>query len=91
MPQRLRRLQNISGDADGDTLGGFPHRITCEMRIARGGLDAAETEQPADDWQALAVRKCPRGEGMSEVVNSPLFQPGAPTDARPRMLKADRC
>ena len=64
MPQRLRCLQNISGDADGDSLGGFPHRIMCKMRIARGGLDAAEPEQPADDWQALAERKYPRGEGV---------------------------
>ena len=41
------------------------------MRIARGRLDPAVTEQPADDRQPLAVRERPRGEGVTEVVDPP--------------------
>ena len=61
------------------------------MRIARGGPHPAVTEQPADDRQPLAERERPRGEAVTEIVNSPVFQPGAPMDAAPRLLKEGRC
>ena len=52
-------LQDIGSDADGDALGGFPHRVAREMRIARSRLHPSVTEQPADDRQALAERERP--------------------------------
>ena len=39
------------------------------MRIARGRLGLAVTQQPADDRQALAERQRPRGEAVSDVVD----------------------
>ena len=42
----MEPLQNVFGNAHGCPLGGFPHRIPRKMRIARGGLDSAVTEQP---------------------------------------------
>ena len=62
------------GDPDGDPLGGFPDRVAVEMRIARGRLGLAVTEQPADDRQPLAERERPRGEGVAKVVNSQVLQ-----------------
>ena len=43
----------ISIDADRDPLSGFPDRIAREMCIARSRFDAAVTEEPADDRQAV--------------------------------------
>ena len=74
------RLQDISGDADGDALSGFSYRVACEVRIARGGLDPAVTEQSADDRQALAERERPRGERVAQVVDAHALQ-----SARSRM------
>ena len=62
-----RRLQ-VSGDPDGDPLGGFPDRAAVEMRIARGRLGLAVTEQAADDRQALAKRERPRGVAVSPIL-----------------------
>ena len=70
MSQRLKRLQDISGDADGDALGGFPDRVAREMRIASGGFHTAVTEQLADDRQALAERERPRGEAVADVMDA---------------------
>ena len=55
----------ISIDADRDPLSGFPDRIAREMCIARSRFDAAVTEEPADDRQALAERERPRGEAVT--------------------------
>ena len=80
----LKRLQDIGADADGDLLGGFPHRIAREMCVARGRLHPAVTEQPADDRQALAERERPRGEGMSDVMDAHVAEPGLRADTFPR-------
>ena len=45
------------------------------MRIARGRLDSAVTEQPADDRQALAERERPRSESLAEVMNAYTLEP----------------
>ena len=63
-----RLLEEFGGDADRDPFGGFPDRITREVCAARGGFDPAVPEEPADDWQALAERERPRGEGVSLIV-----------------------
>ena len=55
----IERLKDVFGDPDGDPLGGFPDRVAIEMRIARGRLCLAVTEQPADDRQPLAERERP--------------------------------
>ena len=61
------------------------------MRVASGCLNLSVTEELADHRLTFAEGKGLGRKAVSEVVNSPLFQPGAPTDAPPRMLKADRC
>ena len=63
-PRESKRLQDIGRNADGDPFGGTLDRVAREMCVARGGLDAAVTEQAADDWQALAERERPRGEAV---------------------------
>ena len=42
-PIELKRLQDVGADADGDPLGGFPHRVARKVRIARGRLHPAVT------------------------------------------------
>ena len=64
-PPESNRLQDVGGDADGDALSGFPHRVARKMRIARGGPHPAVTEQPADDRQPLVERERSRGEGVT--------------------------
>lgn len=39
----LKRVQNIGGDADGDSLGSLPNGVACEVREVRGRLDPAVT------------------------------------------------
>jgi len=55
----FKRLKDVFGDPDGDPLGGFPDRVAIEMRIARGRLCLAVTEQAADDRQPLAEGERP--------------------------------
>ena len=50
------------------------------MRIARGGFDLAVPEEPADDRQALAERKRPQGEAVSDIVNAHVVEPGPRAD-----------
>ena len=64
-----------------------------EMRIAYGSLQPSVAGQPADDRHLFAECERRRGEGVPEVVNSPIFQAGARMDAPPGLLKvvgADR-
>ena len=65
--------------------------VACQMGVARRRLKFAVAEELPDHRQGLPECERARSEAVSEVVNSPLFQPGAPTDGPPRMLKADRC
>ena len=65
VPPELKRLQDIRLDADGDPFGGFLDRVARKMRISRGRLHPAVTEEPADDWQALAERQRPGGKAVS--------------------------
>ena len=73
-------LEDIGGDADGDSLGGFPDRVARKVRIARGRLNPAVTEQPADDRQPLAERKRPRGEAVPDVMDAHVVEPGLRAD-----------
>ena len=66
-------------------------RVAPQMGVPRRRLDVAVTEQLADYRQGLPERERTGRKGVSEVVNSPIFQPGAPTDAPPRLLKVGRC
>ena len=61
------------------------------MRVPRGGLNLRVTEQFADHREAFTEGQCAGREGMPEVVNSPIFQAGAPMDAPPGLLKVGRC
>ena len=67
-PRGINRQKDALGDPDGDPLGGFPHRVAIEMRIARGRLRLAVAEQPADDRQPLAERERPRSEGVAYIM-----------------------
>ena len=83
-PPELYLLQDVGGDADSDPLGGFPDRVPREVRIARGRLDPAVTEEAADDRQALAERQRPRGKAVSDVMDANVTEPGPRADALPR-------
>ena len=56
------------------------------MRIARGRLRPAVTEQPADDGQALAEGERPRGETVPDVVDAHVIESGPRPDAPPRAV-----
>ena len=83
--------QDIGRNVVCDSLRCIVDRVARQVGVARCGLDVAVTEQLADHRKGLAEREGTGREAVAEVVNSPLFQSGAPTDAAPRMLKADRC
>ena len=57
------------------------------MRIARGRLGLAVTQQPADDRQALAERQRPRGEAVSDVVDAHVVESGPRPDALPGTVR----
>ena len=80
---RVNRLQDVTGDADGDALGGFPDRGPREMRTTRCGFHSAVTEQPANDRQPLAEHESPRGEAVPNVMNAHIVQSGARPDGLP--------
>ena len=82
-PRGIKRLKDVLGDPDGDPLGGFPDRVAVEMRIARGRLCLAVTEQPADDRQAFAERERPRGEAVADVVDADVVEPCLRADGPP--------
>ena len=63
--RRLKRLQDIGGDAYGDSLGGCPYRVAREVRIARSRLDIAMPEQLADHWQGHAECQRPGRESVA--------------------------
>jgi len=79
-------LQNIGPEAVGDSLVGFPHRVTGKMRLARDRLHPAVAEQPADDRQAFSERERPRGEGVTSIVVSWIIPPAAN-----RIISTDWC
>ena len=83
-------LQDIRFNAIGDPLRRLMERVLCEMGIASRRLDVAVAEQLADHREALAQSQRLGSIGIPEVVNSPIFQPGAATDALPRPLKVVR-
>ena len=82
----MKRLEDVGGDADGDPLGGFPHRVARKMGVARGGFDPAVAEETADDRQALAERERPRGEAVPDVMDAHVVEPGLRADAFPRRV-----
>ena len=57
------------------------------MCIARGGVDPAVTEETADDRQALAERKRPRGKTVTQIVDAHIVEPRTCPDAPPGMLQ----
>ncbi len=57
------------------------------MGVAGGRLDVTVAEQLPDYRQGLAERQGPGRKGMSEIVNSYIFQPGALADAPPGSLQ----
>ena len=79
----LNSLQDVGGDTDGDPLSGLFHRIARKMRIARGRLDPAMTEQPADDRQPLTERERPRREAVPDVMDAYVAESGARADGCP--------
>ena len=71
MPARQwNRLQDVFGNPHGDALRGCPDRVAIEMRIARGRLGLAVTQQPADDRQPLAERERPGGDSRTGDLDS---------------------
>ena len=84
------RGRQVAADAAGDTRGGILDGIPGKVGVPGGRLHLRVTQQFPDHGQAFAQGQRPGSIRMAEVVNSPLFQSGAPTDAAPRMLKADR-
>ena len=61
------------------------------MRVSGGRLQLRVAKQFADHRETLAERQRPRSIRVPEVVNSPIFQAGAPMDAPPGLLKVGRC
>ena len=59
------------------------------MCVARGRLNPAVTEQPADDRQPLAERKRPRGEGVTYIVY--WFAPPPTADQRRQDYEKSLC
>ncbi len=54
---RRALAQDVFGDARGDPLGGFAHRIAREMGVARGGLDPRVTQEFSNHGEPLAERQ----------------------------------
>ena len=83
--------QDIGRNVVCDSLRCIVDRVARQVGVARCGLNVAVTEQLADHPQGLLEGQRAGREGMPEVVNSPIFQAGAPMDAPPGLLKVGRC
>ena len=57
-------LQNIGGNALGDSFRRLMDRVLRQMGVARRGLDVAVAEQPTDQWKGLAERQRAGREGV---------------------------
>ena len=59
-----------------------------QIGVARCGLEVAVTEQLTDHLQqGLAARQRAGREGVPEIVNSHVLQPGVCADAAPGLLQ----
>ena len=70
-----------------DIVGRGPHGLTRKMRLARRCLHLAVTEQFADHGQSLSRGHRNRSEGMAQVVDPDVLEPGAGTQPMPEMLQ----
>src|SRR5512132_2774352 len=71
-----------------DQLGDCrPHVIRRQMRIPRRRRDLRVPQQLADHRQTLARGEGCRGEGVTQIVNAGVLQPGAGAEALPERLQ----
>ena len=57
------------------------------MGVAGGGLHLGVPEQFADHGQAFAYQETAAGEGVAQIVDADIVEPGAGTDAPPGVLQ----
>lgn len=57
------------------------------MCVTRRRLDLGMAKQLSDHRQALAQSKAARGEGVAQIMDAHLFQPGQFADALPGVLQ----
>ena len=81
LPRRPR--QYVAADIRGHPGGRLLHGIAREMGVARCGLHPGMAEQPGDRRQALAERQRAAGEGVAEVVQPDVVEPGQASRAAP--------
>ena len=63
------------------------HRLGGEVRVACRGLDLRVAEELADHRQSLTGGDGSRREGVAQVVDADVLEPGAGADALPERLK----
>ena len=75
--------EQIGGDVRGHPGGRLAHPAAREMGVAGRGLHPRVAEQPGDGGQALAERQRARGEGVAQIVQAHVVEPGLPAHKAP--------
>ena len=82
--QDVRGSIQVSSKADRNPLASGLHRIPCKVGVPSGGLHLPVAEESTDHRQAFTQGEGPRREGVAEVVNSYVLEPGLLTNDPPR-------
>ena len=82
-----RRRAHAVREAVRDPVGGSLHRVPRKVGVACGRLDLAVAEELADHRQAFTEGESPGREGVSEVMESYVLEPGLATDHLPRCVQ----
>ena len=75
--------QNVRSDALRHLGRRCPHRVPCQMSVARRGLHLPVSQQLPDHRQALPERQRPRSEAVAEVMKADAVETGPLAHAVP--------
>jgi len=82
----LRGLSESRCDGIRHLVRGSPDRVSLEMGIARRRLHLSMPQQLADHRQILAELQRVGGEGMTQIVDAEIIQPGLLAQPAPGLL-----
>lgn len=74
------------GNGAGYLVGGGADRISFQVGISGGGLYLSMPQQLADHRQILAELQRVGGEGMTQIVDAEIIQPGLLAQPAPGLL-----
>src|SRR5438045_3203087 len=78
-----RSASHRGGDLAGDRCGSRFHRVACEMRVSVSRRSLGMPENFSDDREAHSARCGHAGEGVSQIMESNIVEPGSTANRPP--------